>query len=375
MPIKVNFVSVIYPKITFFNLHYCHVFMKLYHTLSQISFLKKSYAFKFLFVAFIGIHIPLIGILFFVLYFKHDISPTSILIFSLVMTLLATAITLLVLNRLIKPIATASKALADYRNSRKLSVLPTEYTDEAGLLLCNIQESIYEAESFINEKQDLIYILSHDLKNFAGNPQGLAKLIISENPSESIQNLAELICESTDLQFRYIENFIKLLNEQDQVVKTVQETRTVLFSTIVPFINEQVEQRLMDKKIKLDLLVETPEAKLRIDEGLLVQVLVNLISNAVKFSYFESEIKVRIFTENSNLVITVMDKGVGFDKNQIEELFKKFTKMSRLGTANETSTGIGLYLCKKIIERNKGRLTASSEGKNKGAEFKIEFEV
>lgn len=349
--------------------------MKLYHTLSQISFLKKSYAFKFLFVAFIGIHIPLIGILFFVLYFKHDISPTSILIFSLIMTLLATAITLLVLNRLIKPIATASKALDDYRNSRTLSVLPTEYIDEAGLLLCNIQESIYEAESFINEKQDLIYMLSHDLKNFAGNPQGLAKLIISENPSESVQNLAELICESTDLQFRYIENFIKLLNEQDQVVKAVQETKIVLFSTIVPFINEQVEQRLMDKKIKLDLVVETPEAKLRIDEGLLVQVLVNLISNAVKFSYFESEIKVRIFSENSNLVITVMDKGVGFDKNQIEELFKKFTKMSRLGTANETSTGIGLYLCKKIIERNKGRLTASSEGKNKGAEFKIEFEV
>jgi signal transduction histidine kinase len=49
--------------------------------------------------------------------------------------------------------------------------------------------------------------------------------------------------------------------------------------------------------------------------------------------------------------------------------------LSRLGTANEGSTGIGLYLCKKIIERNKGRLTASSEGKNKGAEFKIEFDL
>ncbi|WP_431245109.1 sensor histidine kinase [Flavobacterium sp. P21] len=73
--------------------------------------------------------------------------------------------------------------------------------------------------------------------------------------------------------------------------------------------------------------------------------------------------------------MTVTDKGVGFDKNQIEELFKKFTKMSRLGTANELSTGIGLYLCKKIIERHKGTLTAISEGKNKGAEFKIEFEL
>jgi signal transduction histidine kinase len=286
--------------------------MKLYHKLSQISFLKKSYAFKFLFVAFIGIHIPLIGILFFVLFFEHEVSSTSILIFSLIMTLLATAITLLVLNKLIKPIATASKALDDYRTSRKLSDLPTEYTDEAGLLLCNIQESINEAENFINEKQDLIYMLSHDLKNFAGNPQGLAQLIISENPSESVKNMAELICESTDLQFRYIENFIKLLKEQDDVAKVNQEAKTISFSNILPFINEQVEQRLLDKNIRLDLAIECSEAKLKIDEGLLIQVLVNLISNAIKFSYFESEIKARIFSENSKLIITVKDQGIGF---------------------------------------------------------------
>ncbi|ABQ05528.1 Signal transduction histidine kinase [Flavobacterium johnsoniae] len=349
--------------------------MKLYHNLSQISFLKKSYAFKFLFVAFIGIHIPLIGILFFVLFFEHTISPASILFFSLIMTLLATAITLMVLKQLIKPISIASKSLDDYRNSRKLSILPTEYTDEAGLLMCNIQESIYESESFINEKQDLIYMLSHDLKNFAGNPQGLAKLILSENPSESVKHLADLICESTNLQFRYIENFIKLLKEQDQISKITSESRIINFQNILPLINEQVEQRLLDKNIILNLSLEIDEAKLRIDEGLLVQVIVNLISNAVKFSYFDSVIKVRIYKEQSDLIITVADRGIGFDKHQIEELFKKFTKMSRLGTANESSTGIGLYLCKKIIEKNKGRLSALSEGKNKGAEFKIEFDI
>lgn len=363
------------PKNYILTYYYCRFFMQLYHNLSQISFLKNSYAFKFLFVAFVGIHIPLIGILFFVLYFRHDISPASILVFSLGMTLLATLITLLVLNRLIKPIAIASKALNDYRNSRKLSLLPTEYTDEAGLLLCNIQESIYEAESFINEKQDLIYMLSHDLKNFAGNPQGLAKLIISENPSESVTSLAELICESTNLQFRYIENFIKLLNEQDRVVKSNHEAKSILFPNILPFINEQVEQRLLDKNIKLSLSLELVETKLRIDEGLLIQVIVNLISNAVKFSYFDSEIKVRIYSENSTFIVSVVDTGIGFDKNQIDELFKKFTKMSRLGTANESSTGIGLYLCKKIIERNQGRLSAVSDGKNKGAEFRIEFDI
>ena len=162
--------------------------MKLYERLSQINFLKKSYAFKFLFVAFIDIHIPLIGMLFFVLYGSKTISAHTILLFALVMTLLATVATLYFLKQLIKPIETASKALDNYRNERKIPALPTSFSDEAGLLMSNIQKSIMDNERFISEKQDLIYLLSHDFKNFTGNSQGLAKLILEENPSETVRD-------------------------------------------------------------------------------------------------------------------------------------------------------------------------------------------
>lgn len=341
--------------------------------LSKISFLKKSYAFKFLFIAFIGIHIPLIGILFFVLYSNHSISANSILIFSLVMTLFATAVTLLIINQLIKPIIVASKALNEYRTHRKLPVLPFQYEDEAGLLMRNIQESIDEAESFINEKQDLIYMISHDLRNFAGNPQGLAKLIIEENPSDSVKNMAELICESTDLQFRYIENFIKLLKQQDEIAKSSSIAKTIQIAPILPAVNEQVSQLLAQKNIKLVSDITVDEAVLKIDPELLIQVLVNLISNAIKFSYGGSEILLQIFKDNEKIVFIVSDKGIGFDQTQIDEMFKKFTKMGKLGTANETSTGIGLYLCKKIIDKNGGELSAMSLGRNTGATFTIVF--
>ena len=84
--------------------------MQLYKRLSRVGFLQNSYAFKFLFIAFIGIHIPLIGILFFVLYAPQSASSMTILLFALVMTLVATAITLVVLKRLIRPIELASSA-------------------------------------------------------------------------------------------------------------------------------------------------------------------------------------------------------------------------------------------------------------------------
>jgi signal transduction histidine kinase len=70
----------------------------------------------------------------------------------------------------------------------------------------------------------------------------------------------------------------------------------------------------------------------------------------------------------------VSDTGIGFDSKYREDLFKKFTNQGRLGTANESSTGIGLYLCKKIIEKYKGKLLAESAGVNKGASFSVVFE-
>lgn len=347
--------------------------MYFYKKLSQISFLTRSYAFKFLFVAFVGIHIPLIGLLYYVLYGNFSISPNAILIFALVMTLLASGITLAILKQLIKPIEIASRALRDYKKERKVPKLPLVYKDEAGFLMRNIQETIKEHEKFIAEKQDLIYLLSHDLKNFAGQPQSLARLILEANPAEEIKELAELIYQSSNQQFMYIENFLKLLKEQDAILKTRADVTTISFESVIAKVKTQVRQLLEIKKIKLAVSITVEKASLAIEEELLIRVLVNLIDNAIKFSYPKSEVSLKVYQENKQLMISVTDKGIGFNHNQTEELFKKFTKMSKLGTSNEGSTGIGLYLCRNIIEKSQGQLVAVSEGQNKGATFTVIF--
>lgn len=347
--------------------------MHFYKKLSSIGFLRKSYAFKFLFVAFIGIHLPLIGLIFFVLYGNIGFSSTTILIFTLVMTLIATATTLYVLKKLIKPIELASKALNDYKKDRKIIELPTNFTDEAGLLLGYINNSIQENEKFITDKQDLIYLLSHDLKTYAGNPQALATMILELHPTEEIKELAELIYQSTSQQFQYIENFIKLLKEQDELITTNDKPKLISFQSIVSDVKDQKAQLLESKKIELLIDIRLEKAKLRIDSELLTRVISNLIDNAIKFSFPESEIQLKIYSEHSKTYIKVTDNGIGFDPENSSELFNKFTKMSKLGTSNEASTGIGLYLCRQIIVKNGGVLTAESEGHNKGATFTIVF--
>ena len=134
--------------------------MNIYVTLSKVSFLKKSYSNKFLFVAFLGIHIPLIGLIFTIVFSKQQFSHWTIILFTLMLTLVATFITLLVIKRLIKPISLASRALINYRSNRTLPDLPMQYKDEAGLLMSNIQNTINENEVFLKQKQDLIYLLT-----------------------------------------------------------------------------------------------------------------------------------------------------------------------------------------------------------------------
>lgn len=348
--------------------------MRLYRKLSKIGFLERSYAYKFLFVTFIGIHIPLIGLLFFVLFGKQNASANSILIFVLLMTLLATGITLIVLKRLIKPIEVASKALNDYRMYRTISKLPIEFKDEAGQLLSNIQKSISENEEYRNDKQDLVYLLSHDLRNFANNANAIAKLILEEKPTKTIEEYANLICQTTSQQFAFIETFIKLIKEEDEISKKVLKIKKINLNSIFSLVADQVAQKLSGKKIKLHTKVEANEAVLIIEEDLLIQVLVNLVDNAIKFSHSNSEIIISVTPKNEKLVFVVSDSGVGFDPKYKEELFKKFTNKSRLGTANEPSTGIGLYLCKKIVEKHEGILIAESEGVDKGATFSVLFE-
>lgn len=347
--------------------------MKLYQSLSSVGFLKKSYAFKFLFVAFVGIHIPLIGILFYVLFGSEHASPVSILIWALILTLLATGITLLVLKRLIFPIELASRSILNYQKKREIPLLPVDYKDEAGLLMRYMLEMIQSNEKFLNEKQDMLYLLSHDLRTFTANSQSLAQLILDENTAEPIPQYAKLIHEATTQQLNFIHGFIKLLKIQDELLSIEPKSQSVSVVELNDQLAVQVSQQTQLKNIRLVSEVLVKDYTLCINPDLLLRVLVNLVDNALKFSHPESEINVVYQIKNDQLFISVQDHGLGFELKNPSVLFDKFTSEKKMGTANEYPTGLGLYLCKTIVEKHKGTITAASLGHNQGATFTVKF--
>lgn len=346
--------------------------MKIYNQLSKIKFISKSYSLKFLFIAFLGIHIPLIGLLFFVVLNKFDLPINTILVAALIFTLLATVITLLVLKSLIFPIELVSKSLIDYNQTRKLPNFPTHYSDEVGLLMSNISKSIHAFEAIRLEKEDFTYLLSHDLRNFAGNTQTIAGFMLREERKEYINEFATWISENTSQQLIFIETVINLLKQEDIITRKNHQFEKIDFTEkIVNTVKDRVQYKLMNKNIELETVSNVKECKLVIEPDSLIQVIINLIENSIKFSNGDSKIILEINKVENNLQINVTDFGIGFESEYNEEIFKKFTKKGRVGTEDEPSFGIGLYLCRKIINKYEGELFAYSEGIDKGACFTI----
>lgn len=135
-------------------------------------------------------------------------------------------------------------------------------------------------------------------------------------------------------------------------------------------VKENLELDLRNKV--LTLKVEVPaDFEIRVHPGSFVQALQNLISNSIKFSYPENEIVIKAERSIGSTVITVRDHGIGFESEKADRLFDRFTKMSRRGTNDESSTGLGLYLVKKIVESHRGVIKAHSGGQGKGALFTV----
>jgi signal transduction histidine kinase len=221
----------------------------------------------------------------------------------------------------------------------------------------------------------MVYLLTHDIRNFASQPISLANFIIEEENAALRNQYANLIIDSSNQQVVFLQAFITLLNQEDEILNSVISKSTINLKTVVKRLETELELKLKEKKITLLVNTEVEDVVLNINEILFTRLLFNLITNAIKFSNFGSEIKLIVNQSGGFLKIQVIDTGIGFDLSKKEVLFDKFTSMGRTGTNNEISTGIGLYLCNQIAKKFKGSIDAYSDGENKGATFTVAFQL
>lgn len=226
-----------------------------------------------------------------------------------------------------------------------------------------------ELETATRELNHLLGMIAHDLRNPLGVILGFAELLNVELAAsinseqrgflEQIERSAELMLRSIDelLDFSRIES--GRLDLEPKIADLAELARQNLIA------NGVLARR---KNIALRCRIEGAERRVQIDARRIEQVLNNLIGNAIKFSYPGGEVNVTLAFGPDAVTIVVADRGTGIPKEQLERLFTPLAGKGRRGTADEPSTGLGLAICRRIVEAHRGTICVES-AEGAGAKF------
>jgi signal transduction histidine kinase len=122
----------------------------------------------------------------------------------------------------------------------------------------------------------------------------------------------------------------------------------------------QVALQAAGKKIVIRNAV-APEATAYVDEQMCAAVLRNLLQNAVKFTHPSGSVVIEARQAGASVALSVSDTGVGMSPAVVSQLFSLGTQFTSRGTANESGSGLGLVLCRELVEKNKSTLSVTSE--------------
>lgn len=242
-----------------------------------------------------------------------------------------------------------------------------EMAEEKEKLILELQKTNKELSELSKMKDDFLVIASHDLRAPFSNIIGFAEILLSDNSlNEAHRNSIELILESANIQFTYINDLLDILNFESGNIHLYLEQ--VDLNEILRKVAEQFRV-LANKKMIGILQFSDVHGSVYMDTAKIVQVLNNLVYNAIKFTHKSGQIRIESFKNAEGLIeIHVIDNGVGIPEKNIESIFDRYKTVHTAGTDNEKGTGFGLPICKKLVELHGGRIDVKSVF-GKGSDF------
>ena len=238
-----------------------------------------------------------------------------------------------------------------------------------------IAERTRELEATLQQQDDLLRIVAHDLKNpLASVALALDMLIRYPDRLSAEQRESRLLKArgSVDDMTQTISRLLEASRIEAGQVAVNREM--VPLKSMIATVAEDYEQHAENKGIKL-IIRNDEDLLVWADSQLLHQVLANLISNALKYSPRESSIEMKWERQKAKVSISIRDEGQGLTLDDMSKLYRKFTRLSATPTAGENSAGLGLYIVKLFIEAMSGKVKAESAGRDRGSTFTITLPV
>lgn len=261
-------------------------------------------------------------------------------------------------GKLVRMIGT-SMNIDNLKEAHELAVANTQLkTQRAQLLELN------------RTKDEFIALASHQLRTPATAVKQYISLLINEYAGpisvDQLQYL-QIAFNSNERQLRIINDLLK--TAQLDSSRYILEKNKQDISEIIKFAASELETTLEMKKQRL-VLAGISKVELEFDANEMKLVIVNLLENASKYSYPDSEIKISMLKRADYVQINIEDKGVGIAKQDVRKIFDKFTRIDNDLSDTVSGSGLGLYWVKRIIGLHGGSIKVTSDI-GKGASFKI----
>lgn len=210
------------------------------------------------------------------------------------------------------------------------------------------------------QKDKFMGMVVHDLRSPLGNLQMCAKLLKDpELSSEDSETFFGMMDSTTSKMLNLINDLLDI--SAIETGKLTLEPETVDVEAFIQHVCRLHVHLGANKNISLVSEMASNIGTANFDPKRIEQVLDNLISNAFKFSYPETTVTLSVVREEDTLVFAIADQGQGIPPEDLPKLFGSFQKTSTRPTAGESSSGLGLSICKRIVGLHNGQLEVTSE--------------
>jgi signal transduction histidine kinase/CheY-like chemotaxis protein len=232
----------------------------------------------------------------------------------------------------------------------------------AALKNLELYTNLEKANRQNERKTQILGMAAHDLRNPLGVIQGYGQILelkVSELLTTKQREYLSGIQTASTFTLRLVNDLLDVAKIESSNMELERE-----LTDLVPVITQGIlfNRHFADSK-QIQLVFDSDEniPKIMVDSSKIQQVLNNLISNPIKYSHSHTTIKVRLTKDENDIVISVKDEGQGIPENERDQLFQAFSKTSVRGTAGEKSTGLGLLICRQIVEAHCGKIWVESK--------------
>jgi two-component system, OmpR family, sensor histidine kinase VicK len=207
------------------------------------------------------------------------------------------------------------------------------------------------------------------------------------SPLTSIQAFSELLQDR--IEDEEMKRFLGIINRQSKhLASLAADTLTMsrLESGNLPFkfrpfkitelVGALVEARAAESSLDLTLEMPHEEIEITADYSRIYEVIDNLIGNAIKYSPDGVHVLVKLVKREDGVQMSITDKGIGIAPSDLSRLFQKFSRLDNARQRQISGTGLGLYICRSIIEAHGGKIWVESEpGKGSTFHFTLPYQI